>query len=78
MKLGNVKKLYLVKQTIIKLDLPVETKNRLIQAVNSVLLDEGGVGAVLYPNNSPDQQILHFWSEGMNPEDIAKKLCLYW
>jgi hypothetical protein len=76
MKLKSVKSLYFVKQSIIRLQPPEGVKKKIIEAINSVLLDEGGAKAVLFPYNSLEQQILCFWGEGMKPEDIAIKLSI--
>ena len=45
-----------------------------VQLINSVLLDENGPVAVLYPYNNHDQEIIALYGEGMSPDMIAKKL----
>ena len=45
----------------------------LIEKLNSVLLHEGGAGAVLYPYNSQDETIVALAGEGMSDEMIAAK-----
>jgi len=75
MKQSNVRKLYLVKQMMLKSQ-EEDIRNKVIQIVNSVLLDENGSKAVLYPYNSLRENILQLWGEAMKPKDIAAKLNL--
>lgn len=45
-----------------------------VQLINSVLLEENGPVAVLYPYNNQAQEIIALYGEGMSPAMIAKKL----
>ena len=49
---------------------------RIISLINSVLLEENGPVAVLYPHQDRDQEIVALYGEGMSPSQIAQKLGL--
>lgn len=74
MKLRNVKKLYNVKQELIKELSHRKDTLELVKALNDVLLDEGGVQAVLYPYNPLLEEVRTLYGHGMKPVDIAAKL----
>ena len=75
MKQKSVKDLYLVKQILLNGTTVTNDSiiGKAIQLINSVLLDEGGTKAVLYPYNSLEETILQLWGECMKVEDIAIK-----
>jgi len=74
MKLRNVRKLYNVKQELIKELCRRNATMDTVEAINEVLLDEGGVQAVLYPYNPLLDEIRKLYVHGMKPVDIAAKL----
>ena len=74
MKLRNVKKLYTIKQKLIEGIAERQSIMETVKAINAVLLDEGGVQAVLYPYNPLLDEVRTLWGQGMKPVDIAAKL----
>ncbi|MFO7995696.1 MAG: hypothetical protein R6U93_00885 [Dehalococcoidia bacterium] len=64
MKQASISKLYRLK---------VE-RPELTERINSVLLAEGGAGAVLYPYNNMEEQVVALSGEGMSDYQIAQKL----
>lgn len=74
MKLRNVKRMYVVKEIVLGSTLPESDKDRIIKATNEMLLDEGGVQAVLYPYNTYYEEIRTLHSQGMTVDMIAAKL----
>ena len=74
MKLRNVRKLYKVKQSLLETFDQSDKRLELMGIINEVLLDEGGVQAVLYPYNPLLDEIRTLYIHGMKPVDIAAKL----
>lgn len=74
MKLRNVKKLYGVKQKLISGIVEEYSIAETVKAINEVLMDEGGVQAVLYPYNPLLDEVRTLYGQGMKPVDIAAKL----
>jgi len=75
MKLKSIKDLYLVKLTVLN-NMEKELAKQIMSTINSVLLSEGGIKAVLYPHNGLEETILQLWDEAKNPKYIAEKLGL--
>lgn len=77
MNMKSVNKLYLVKQMVAcALVDNEEVRDRIIEEINSVLIEEAGAAAVLYPYNQMNTEILALWKEHMAPKEIALKLGL--
>jgi len=72
MKLESIKRLHQVKKTLVREGNHCE----LIEEINSVLLHENGIGAVLYPYNNLKEQIENLQREGMPTEAIILKVGL--
>ena len=54
--------------------MPTSCRDIALQAINSVLLEEQGAGAVLYPYANETAGVLSLWNtEGMMPAAIALK-----
>ena len=68
----NVHKLWKAKRLADRL--PIGKK--IISLINSVLLEENGPVAVLYPHTNMDTEIVALHSEGLSCDQIAQKLGL--
>jgi len=75
MKQQNIHKLYQVKQMVMECP-HLECSRGITETLNSVLLDENGPRAVLYPFNDQEKTILELSREGMVTQNIALKLGL--
>ena len=73
MKQHNIQKLYQVKHMVMECP-HLECSRGIIETLNSVLWDESGPRAVMYPYNDQEETILELWREGMALENIALKL----
>lgn len=69
----NIQKLYQVKHMVMECP-HLECSRGIIETLNSVLWDENGPRAALYPYNNQEETILELWRENMAPENIALKL----
>lgn len=72
MKPQSIHRLFRVKKLVLQA-MSTSCRDMALQAINSVLLDEEGADAVLYPYANETTGVLSLWCEGMMPKAIALK-----